>query len=117
MATTRTADRSSARERARQRRIELDKERQLRDEQIESAVADFYTAADQNEELRVQIEANERAMGEAIQNLVDLDEKPQRAQALLQIDAAEWKRLKPAPARRSASPVAAHVEDGRGDEH
>ncbi|TFH68148.1 hypothetical protein [Cellulomonas sp. HD19AZ1] len=95
MATTRTADRTAARERARQRRLELDAEQIKRDQQVDEAVADFYAAADEIDDLRRKIAAAEQEQSDAIGRLLALDEKPKRAQALLAIDAAEWNRLKP----------------------
>lgn len=110
MAASRTATRSSARERARQRRLELDAERAARDAQIEDATAAFYESADTCEDLREQIAAAETAMGTAIQTLLDLKESPQRIQALLDIDATEYKRLKPSRPRLAA--VAGESEGG-----
>lgn len=115
MAAPRTTTRTSARERARARRLELDAARARRDEQLEEAAAQFYDAVDECETLAAQIEQAEQSKSSAIQALLDLDEKPDRIMALLDIDAAELRRLRPRTSRpASRTPRAADVVDDAG---
>jgi hypothetical protein len=63
-------DRAGEREariaKAKQRRLELDKDREARDARIDQAVADVYLAQDERDEAAKVIEAAEAKMGEAI---------------------------------------------------
>ncbi|WP_154793215.1 hypothetical protein [Occultella kanbiaonis] len=77
----------AARERARQRRLELDAERARRDEQIEQAAAEFFQAQGAHREAAAR-------MGAAAATLAALGESSQRIQLLLEVSAADLRRLR-----------------------
>lgn len=108
MARSRTAETTSARDRARARRLELDAERAKRDELIEEAAAMYFEAADEREELLAQIEDADDRRAAAFQRLTELGESPARITALLEIDTKEIKALRGRKAPR---------QEGGGEHH
>lgn len=85
MATNRA--KVAARERARRRRLELDAERARRDEQIEQAGAEFFQAQESYRVAAAQMCA-------AVATLESLGESSQRIQLLLEISAADLRRVR-----------------------
>lgn len=94
MASTRTSVKKTSRERARQKRAELDAERARRDAAIEDAAASFYDAADARAGLLAQLEEIDQTRGLAVATLAELKESNQRISQLLEIPTAEVRRLR-----------------------
>lgn len=94
MASTRTSVKKTNRERARQKRAELDAERARRDAAIEDAAASFYDAEDARTALLRQLEEIDQTRGLAVATLAELKESNQRIAQLLEIPAAEVRRLR-----------------------
>jgi hypothetical protein len=117
----RTSAKKDNRERARQRRAELDAERARRDAAIEDAASSFFDAADARDELMAKLDAIDLDRALAIQTLVDLKETNPRIAQLLDIPAAEVRRLRelvaaPAGPRANDEPAAdSGEEDGPAD--
>lgn len=103
----RTADRITARERARAARTALDAARERRDTQIEEAAAQFFEASDEIDEVRRSLDALDERRRDAVAALVGLKEPPARIVALLGIDSAEYRRLSPGRTTRATPPEAA----------
>lgn len=101
----RTSTKKDNRERARQRRAELDAERAQRDAAIEDAASTFFDANDARDELLTKLDAIDLDRALAIQALVELKETNPRIAQLLDIPAAEVRRLRELGA--SSAPVAA----------
>jgi hypothetical protein len=91
-------DRTKAREahlaQARQRRVELDQERQARDERIDEAVADVYAAIGDRSEGQRMVEAADRAAGEALRRILAEGESMARAADLTGLSVNQLQRLK-----------------------
>jgi hypothetical protein len=107
----RTSTKKDNRERARQRRAELDAERARRDAAIEDAASTFFDADDARDELVAKLDAIDLDRALAIQALVDLKETNPRIAQLLDIPAAEVRRL-----RELSAPPAAARSDAGSDE-
>lgn len=105
MSTGTTKAKVAAREKARQRRAELDVERARRDEAVENAAAGFYEAADERDALLTKVAAIEARMSTAIGELVELGEPADRICALLDIDGTELRRLRPRATRKAPATV------------
>lgn len=90
----RTSTKKDNRERARQRRAELDAERARRDAAIEEAASTFFDANDDREELIAKLDAIDVDRALAVQSLVELKETNPRIAQLLDIPAAEVRRLR-----------------------
>ncbi len=90
----RTSTKKDNRERARQRRAELDAERAQRDAAVEDAASTFFDANDARDELLTKLDAIDLDRALAIQALVDLKETNPRIAQLLDIPAAEVRRLR-----------------------
>ncbi|KIQ07691.1 hypothetical protein [Curtobacterium flaccumfaciens] len=101
----RTSTKKDNRERARQRRAELDAERARRDAAIEEAASTFFDANDDREELIAKLDAIDVDRALAVQTLVELKETNPRIAQLLDIPVAEVRRLRDLGAE-SASPIA-----------
>ncbi|VXB97100.1 MULTISPECIES: hypothetical protein [Bacteria] len=106
----RTSTKKDNRERARQRRAELDAERAQRDAAIEDAASTFFDANDARDELLAKLDAIDLDRALAIQALVELKETNPRIAQLLDIPAAEVRRLRELGA--SAAPVAVTASNG-----
>lgn len=116
----RTSTKKDNRERARQRRAELDAERARRDAAIEEAASTFFDANDDREELIAKLDAIDVDRALAVQSLVELKETNPRIAQLLDIPVAEVRRLRDLGAE-SASPRAndgatSDVEASEGSE-
>ncbi|GAA3512881.1 hypothetical protein [Georgenia daeguensis] len=83
-----------ARERARNARLRLDAERDKRDGLIEDAVAAYYTAGDEREDLVATLRDVEARMRATVRELIDLRETPTRVAALLGIEAREVRAIR-----------------------
>ncbi|MCS6587007.1 hypothetical protein NYQ25_18720 [Curtobacterium flaccumfaciens pv. flaccumfaciens] len=101
----RTSTKKDNRERARQRRAELDAERARRDAAIEEAASTFFDANDDREELIAKLDAIDVDRALAVQSLVELKETNPRIAQLLDIPVAEVRRLRDLGAE-SATPSA-----------
>lgn len=86
-------DKVNARERVRLRRLELDRERIERDQQIDELAEGFYAQLASRDSLLEQAQQIEERMGEHIAQLAALRETPARIQHLLDVDPREYKRL------------------------
>lgn len=95
MATNRA--KVAARERARRRRLELDAERARRDGQIEEAGAEFFQAQETHR-------AAAALMSSAVTTLEALGESSQRIQLLLEISAADLRRVRQVAAATDRRP-------------
>lgn len=118
----RTSAKKDNRERARQRRAELDAERARRDAAIEDAASTFFDADDARDELLSKLDAIDLDRALAIQTLVDLKETNPRIAQLLDVPAAEVRRLRelvaaPASPRASAEPGADLAGDDSSADH
>jgi hypothetical protein len=90
----RTSTKKDNRERARQRRAELDAERARRDAAIEEAASTFFDANDDREDLIAKLDAIDVDRALAVQSLVELKETNPRIAQLLDIPVAEVRRLR-----------------------
>ncbi|TDW64658.1 hypothetical protein EDF51_11322 [Curtobacterium sp. PhB25] len=106
----RTSTKKDNRERARQRRAELDAERAQRDAAIEDAASTFFDANDARDELLTKLDAIDLDRALAIQALVELKETNPRIAQLLDIPAAEVRRLRELSAGGATEPA-----DSRSD--
>jgi hypothetical protein len=113
----RTSTKKDNRERARQRRAELDAERARRDAAIEEAASTFFDANDDREELIAKLDAIDVDRALAVQSLVELKETNPRIAQLLDIPLAEVRRLRDLGAE-SAGPSTADsaTSDAQADE-
>ncbi|TCU43291.1 hypothetical protein [Curtobacterium sp. PhB146] len=119
----RTSTKKDNRERARQRRAELDAERARRDAAIEEAASTFFDANDDREELIAKLDAIDVDRALAVQSLVELKETNPRIAQLLDIPASEVRRLRelgagetPAPAAETNGNEAATTDDIERDD-
>lgn len=106
-----TKVKKTSRERARQRRVELDAARARRDAAIEDAAAAFYDADDARAAVLAQLEQIDQTRALAVAALADLKEPNQRIAQLLEIPTAEVRRLRelveqlhPQPRSESSEP-------------
>ena len=111
MAATRTSTKKTSRERARARRAELDAARAERDAAIEAAAASFFDADDFRAELAERIRRIYTECAAAVATLVELKEPNSRIAALLDITAAEVRRLRELVEDTPASDAPATVND------
>ena len=102
----RTSTKKDNRERARQRRAELDAERARRDAAIEEAASTFFDANDDRDELIAKLDAIDVDRALAVQSLVELKETNPRIAQLLDIPAAEVRRLRELGAGETSVPAA-----------
>ncbi len=101
MATAKTASRGATKaaakaralEKARVRRIELDKERDARDRRLEDAAADVLVLLEQRAEAHQLVERANSAIGKALRRMTEEDASAERIAALCDLDAGEVKRL------------------------
>jgi hypothetical protein len=119
----RTSTKKDNRERARQRRAELDAERARRDAAIEEAASTFFDANDDREELIAKLDAIDVDRALAVQSLVELKETNPRIAQLLDIPVAEVRRLRelgagetPVPAAETNGNEAATTDDIERDD-
>ncbi len=126
MATAKTASRGATKaaakaralEKARVRRIELDKERDARDRRLEDAAADVLVLLEQRAEAHQLVERANSAIGKALRRMTEEDASAERIAALCDLDAGEVKRLmrtaRPDPMRRARPDPSTPASDGEG---
>jgi hypothetical protein len=114
----RAAERAARLERARQRRLELDKDREAREARVDAAVADVYQAQDDRQDAVQAIELAEQRIGEAINQILSDGVALAQAAELTELSVTQVQRLRAAAPRpgevqgeavRSLPPL----EDGR----
>lgn len=124
MATRTVAVSKTALAKARDRRRQLDKDRDAQDERIEEKTALSLVALDVLAKAEAARDAAVAAVGDAVRELLDEDVSPERAAALLELDVAEVRRLSkvtaleppaPKPGKQSAPERPSAVADGGGD--
>lgn len=113
----RTSTKKDNRERARQRRAELDAARAQRDAAIEDAASTFFDANDARDDLLAKLDAIDVDRALAIQALVELKETNPRIAQLLDIPAAEVRRLRDLSAAPAATESAPTADTEEADEH
>ena len=111
---TRTNAQLEARERARKVRLALDAERIARDEQIDTATADYLLLADERAALLASVTEVEDRMTAPVEQLVNLGEPPRRIVALLGLDGEDAKRVRALAGslKKSTKPATADPETG-----
>jgi hypothetical protein len=92
----RAGERAARLERARQRRLELDKDREARDARVDAAVADVYQAHDERQEAARAVEAAEQRMGEAINRVLAEGVPLAQAAELTELSVTQVQRLRAA---------------------
>ena len=101
---SRNGSRQAALVRARERRRELDRDRDAQDERIEEATAEAFVALDTCGEAQETLAAATAQLGIAVRKLLAEDVTAEKAAALLELDMAEVRRLSKAtpatPGRR-----------------
>ncbi len=91
--TRKVTTRQAALTRARERRRELDRQRDEADQRIEEAAAVVLVALEDREETEQALEAATGKVAEALRLLMAEDVSAERAAALLELDVAEVRRL------------------------
>jgi hypothetical protein len=94
--------------RARERRRELDRERDAQDERIEEATAEAFGALDARGQAQDAVAAATAQLGIAVRKLLAEDVTAEKAAALLELDMAEVRRLS------KATRTTPDQETGRG---
>jgi hypothetical protein len=89
---------------ARDRRRQLDKDRDAQDERIEERTALSLVALEGLAKAEASRDAAAAAAGDAVRDLLDEDVSPERAAALLELDVAEVRRLSKVIATELATP-------------
>ena len=89
--------RQAALVRARERRRELDRDRDAHDQRIEEATAEAFVALDTRGEAQEAVAAATAQLGIAVRKLLAEDVTAEKATALLELDTAEVRRLSKAP--------------------
>lgn len=106
---SRNGSRQAALVRARERRRELDRDRDARDERVEEATAEAFVALDARAEGQEAVTAASAQLGTAVRKLLAEDVTAEKAAALLELDMAEVRRLSKAtptaPGRRDRVPA------------
>jgi hypothetical protein len=101
-------DRAGEREariaKAKQRRLELDKDREARDARIDQAVADVYLAQDERDEAAKVIEAAEAKMGEAIVRILAEGVPMAHVAELTELSVNQVQKLKAATIETAGGP-------------
>jgi hypothetical protein len=90
---SRNGSRQAALVRARERRRELDRDRDAQDERIEEATAEAFVALDTRGEAQEAVAAATAQLGIAVRKLLAEDVTAEKAAALLELDMAEVRRL------------------------
>jgi hypothetical protein len=94
----RGAERAARLARARQRRLELDKDREARETRIDAAVADVYQAQDDRQDGVRAIELAEQRIGEAITRILGEGVALAQAAELTELSVTQVQRLRAAAA-------------------
>jgi hypothetical protein len=99
----RAAERTARLERARQRRLELDKDREAREARVDAAVADLYQAQDDRQDAVQAIELAEQRIGEAINRVLGEGVPLAQAAELTELSVTQVQRLRAAAAGETRS--------------
>jgi hypothetical protein len=91
--TSRNGSRQAALVRARERRRELDRDRDAQDQRIEEATAEAFVALDARAEAQEAVEAATAQLGTAVRKLLAEEVTAEKVAALLELDMAEVRRL------------------------
>jgi hypothetical protein len=94
----RAAERAAQLARARQRRLELDKDREAREARIDAAVADVYQAQDDRRQAIESIELAEQRIGEALNQILGEGVALAQAAELTELSVTQLQRLRAAAA-------------------
>ena len=106
----RADERDTRLERARRRRLELDKDREARDARVDAAVADVYQAQDEREAAARTIEAVDVKIGEAIVRILTEGVPMARVAELTELSVNQVQRLRAGAAEvKQAGSRAGHV--------
>jgi hypothetical protein len=92
----RAAERAARLERARQRRVQLDKDREAREARVDAAVADAYQAQDDRQDAVQAIELAEQRIGEAINRILGEGVALAQAAELTELSLTQLQRLRAA---------------------
>jgi Zn-dependent protease with chaperone function len=114
----RGAERAARLARARQRRLELDKDREAREARIDAAVADVYQAQEDRQDAAQAIELADQRIGEALNRILGEGVALAQAAELTELSVTQVQRLRAAAAvdwyvHRSMTGVNACVTGGR----
>ncbi len=109
----RAGERDSRIARARQRRLELDKDKEARDARIDQAVADVYLAQDERDDAVKVIEGAEVKMGEAIVRILAEGVPMAQVAELTELSVNQVQKLKAAPAEVGGPATGADKSAGR----
>jgi hypothetical protein len=90
----RAAERAARLQRARQRRLELDKDREAREARIDAAVADVYQAQDDKRDAAQVIELAEQRIGEALNQILGEGVPLARVAELTELSVTQLQRLR-----------------------
>jgi hypothetical protein len=94
----RAAERTAQLERARQRRLELDKDREAREARVDAAVADVYQAQDDRRQAVASIGLAEQRIGEALNRILGEGVALARVAELTELSVTQVQRLRAAAA-------------------
>jgi hypothetical protein len=94
----RGAERAARLQRARHRRLELDKDREAREARIDAAVADVYQAQDDRHDAAQAIEAADQRIGEALNRILGEGVPLAQAAELTELSMTQLQRLRAAAA-------------------
>jgi hypothetical protein len=92
----RGAERAARVARARQRRLELDKDREVREARIDAAVADVYQAQDDRQDAAQAIELADQRIGEALNRILGEGVALAQAAELTELSMTQLQRLRAA---------------------
>jgi hypothetical protein len=92
----RTAERAARLQRARQRRLELDKDREAREARRDAAVADVYQAQEDRQEAVEAIELAEQRIGEALNRILGEGVALAQAAELTELSVTQLQRMRAA---------------------
>jgi hypothetical protein len=94
----RGAERAARLQRARQRRLELDKDREAREARIDAAVADVYQAQEDRQDAVQAIELAEQRIGEALNQILGEGVAVAQAAELTELSVTQVQRMRAAAA-------------------
>jgi hypothetical protein len=97
-------ERAERLERARQRRLELDKDREAREARIDAAVADVYQAQDDKRDAAQAIELAEQHIGEALNLILGEGVPLARVAELTELSVTQLQRMRAAAAAGETRP-------------
>jgi hypothetical protein len=98
----RAGERAARLERARRRRLEMDKDREAREARVDAAVADVYQAQEDRQQAAQAIELAEQRIGEAINRILGEGVAVAQAAELTELSVPQVQRLRGVAAGASA---------------